>query len=745
MPKTLKNSPPAPPAARRQGTGLFLLVVLMTVSFAAGWNLGSQPVPSDQAVVATGAKRLVRRLPEGKYPADPILRRNEETVDNILNSTLSDEARLAHLRKFFAGLDSPSARALYGYFLAKPRSRDDQVLMNARNQLVARVTELDPAGALAWVQEMPDAPDRIDAFQALLDAWGDHDPVPLLAVVESLGRLGAQRELLSAVLGMVAETNPQAAFNYLNNIPASQNRALAYAAIFDHWARLDPRQAAMAAMSLPTGSARKNALSSVASEWAGNDPQSAMSWAAALPEGNLRKDAVANVLQRISESNPTIAIQFLEAMPVSGQRPDLVASLVGNWASHDPAAALAWTQNAGLPPQVLTDTLSRVLSSLAQTDPAGAAAAAAAISSSPIRQESLACVARAWSASDPVAALAWAEGLPATAGDKWQNISETVLETWANDDPAAAAAYLESHPARGDTQVMAVALIAREWTDRDQAGALAWAVKLPEGDAQVSALREILTKQAEDDPDASWALLKQLPLDQQRYQNLQTEVLQAIIGDDPAKSIPYWAQLPVEAQRNSVSQLVSLWTDQNPGEAAQWVDGLPAGEMRDRAVASLVSRQAEFEPAQAFAWAATIGDLSQRRDGMLEAARQLYLVDPTLAEQTIQTANLSGNQIAQLLRDVFTDRTPGDSYADDPVEDEAPPSEQPPAPAGDYTVQAGDTLTSIARRLGVDLEELIQANAVADPRTLQIGQKLTVPGPLAVRTPSAPSSEIHSW
>jgi len=47
-----------------------------------------------------------------------------------------------------------------------------------------------------------------------------------------------------------------------------------------------------------------------------------------------------------------------------------------------------------------------------------------------------------------------------------------------------------------------------------------------------------------------------------------------------------------------------------------------------------------------------------------------------------------------------------------------------------YTVQPGDTLLQIALRFGVDLALLQAANGGIEPRTMQIGQQLTIPGPI---------------
>jgi hypothetical protein len=70
------------------------------------------------------------------------------------------------------------------------------------------------------------------------------------------------------------------------------------------------------------------------------------------------------------------------------------------------------------------------------------------------------------------------------------------------------------------------------------------------------------------------------------------------------------------------------------------------------------------------------------------------------------------------------------------------PTPVPQATALTYIVAAGDTMSRIAGRFGVPLEELIAANSetVPNPDALQIGQELIIPVPLPTSLPAA--SEI---
>ncbi len=59
---------------------------------------------------------------------------------------------------------------------------------------------------------------------------------------------------------------------------------------------------------------------------------------------------------------------------------------------------------------------------------------------------------------------------------------------------------------------------------------------------------------------------------------------------------------------------------------------------------------------------------------------------------------------------------------------EATPTPVPPADAQTYTVQRGDTLSSIAVRFGTTIYEIARLNGIANPSLIYVGQKLRLTG-----------------
>jgi LysM repeat protein len=72
-----------------------------------------------------------------------------------------------------------------------------------------------------------------------------------------------------------------------------------------------------------------------------------------------------------------------------------------------------------------------------------------------------------------------------------------------------------------------------------------------------------------------------------------------------------------------------------------------------------------------------------------------------------------------------------------------PPGVPPPVcPGGTLVIRAGDTLFSIARRLGTTVAALLAVNPGIDPNNLQVGQVICLPVPAPGPVP-CPGGRIH--
>ena len=64
-----------------------------------------------------------------------------------------------------------------------------------------------------------------------------------------------------------------------------------------------------------------------------------------------------------------------------------------------------------------------------------------------------------------------------------------------------------------------------------------------------------------------------------------------------------------------------------------------------------------------------------------------------------------------------------------------------PAPSAQvYVIKTGDTLSKVAKRFSVTLEELLAANPdIKNPDKIALGQQINIPIPAGEATPAAPS------
>jgi len=109
--------------------------------------------------------------------------------------------------------------------------------------------------------------------------------------------------------------------------------------------------------------------------------------------------------------------------------------------------------------------------------------------------------------------------------------------------------------------------------------------------------------------------------------------------------------------------------------------------------------------------------------------------EPEPAAQSEATAVLATSTAAPSATNVPTGSEPTASPEPTQTATAVPPTSTPPRPETiTHTVQAGETLTSIADRYQVAPQAIIAANDLANPDALQFGQELVIPDALLLPT-----------
>jgi tetratricopeptide (TPR) repeat protein len=133
----------------------------------------------------------------------------------------------------------------------------------------------------------------------------------------------------------------------------------------------------------------------------------------------------------------------------------------------------------------------------------------------------------------------------------------------------------------------------------------------------------------------------------------------------------------------------------------------------------------KVELSKTAAFAMVVKDHQQQLDKLAEENNQLKaLVERcrTLHGGLTDTRNATPDKPAAPVASVTQTRPP----APTPPDPQPPVRTSPPA-SRTYTVKAGDTPASIARRFNVKLETLLAANHGLDPKRMRVGQTLNIP------------------
>ena len=334
---------------------------------------------------------------------------------------------------------------------------------------------------------------------------------------------------------------------------------------------------------LPAGRDTNMKINVFFKAWAHLDAKAAFNAAVAFKTADARGAAIGAVIE---SADPTVASSLAQSVIAlapdafpSGQRAGFLGLALSKWSQIDPVGAAKFLDASAGKDRALTGA--RIT------------------------------IAENWAASDPPAALAWAQ----VQNDE-QSARVAVsgaISGWWRTDPRAAEAYVASHL---DTLgIEAVMTVTRQIFGQDQQRAKDWARQLSNPEARRSAT---------------------------------SYVAMQIANSDPKGAAEWTVTLPEDLRERAIASVVNTWARRDPEAAATWVNGL-GGAPRDQAVNAYSSALSNRDPATALTWAATISDEKIRDNSVQRIVAGWLRRSPNEATAWIQNSTLSDAEKTRLL------------------------------------------------------------------------------------------------
>jgi hypothetical protein len=230
-----------------------------------------------------------------------------------------------------------------------------------------------------------------------------------------------------------------------------------------------------------------------------------------------------------------------------GVRPDNAAQLVD---------LLTYLQPGDIPANLAQELLGLGVGKWAKLDPKGASDFLAR--SPGINLHVYMEVGGNWAASDPQAAIAWAEQQD---GAYRRNIMLRVLQSWVETNPQDAMQFARQHASEGTVGASNASMVANALALSDPSAARAFAESLPLGEARNMAIIDAAMQLSHDDPagTAKWVESLQWP------QGAVAAVLTQYAVQDPADALQWIETLPPGTKDGALSAYAMSTRDSTDG------------------------------------------------------------------------------------------------------------------------------------------------------------------------------------
>lgn len=373
------------------------------------------------------------------------------------------------------------------------------------------------------------------------------------------------------------------------NLASREDRYAALQILLSRYIEIDPEAAIARARQL-SGDQQQQLTTGLYLTWVRSEPDTALEYL--LKQSPMVRTQVAAMLQAVDQryGNDDYSEAFL-ALVANGDTDTAAMSSVRRDAAADPAAA--WRE------------------ALAQ-------------SNLHKRQQTLQQVLQIWARSDPQAALNAVETLPGHQRNRMQMVA---VNRWLQQDADAALEWISAQPPgmrRSQMQELALSQVARMDMDK----ALAIANTLPA--AQRSRIIDrTLGRLARENPERALAELNSAGVDL-ASSNTYAQILAHGELYSFAESLSRASALAPEQRQQVERQVFRRWAEQDPEEAATYLENISNPQARMTAANQLIRRWATADPTAAASWIRT-APAAERDQLQHQLVSRISQVDPDAA------------------------------------------------------------------------------------------------------------------
>ena len=267
---------------------------------------------------------------------------------------------------------------------------------NVNYTIFTNIANQDPRKALSLIENITSSRNRVDAYNATIQTWAAKD-APAAAnfimqidnkqlrqqlaptVIQYLSTQSPDDALLFAreldpngqlylqdtVIGQIAGTNPERAFQLAQSAEQATVRQQLMVTVVNNLSYQDPSRAAAMIDQVPSTEVTADIINSVVYNWANSDPDAAMAWVNSK-SGTLRSDGLISIGNQLASIDPDLAASYLPQL--NGKvRESWVQNITYNYSAYDLAEAVVWIENFR-GESIYNNLLSSVVSQAASSD-----------------------------------------------------------------------------------------------------------------------------------------------------------------------------------------------------------------------------------------------------------------------------------------------------------------------------------------------------------------------------------------